>query len=230
MYVFFLACAFFTVMALQEHRAILVIAVSLAVYCLAQIGLSAGIISQVKGAFVQSTWQFLFIAGMVVGWEWKSHVLPFVRSRTWQLLAVTGLGTLLFFSLAHAPKIPYLRDVGLDLWPYFEKYRLDPAVIVYFVCLISVLGAAVAAAWKLRPARPVLRLFALYGRHSLGCFVILSLVQLGSWIVATPAEPEGGRHLAWFALALILFAIYAIVVERIRSPQPAMPLASPRPL
>jgi hypothetical protein len=230
MYVVYLACAFLAVMALQERKAHLVLTASLAVYVLAQIGLGIGMISQVEGAFVRSTWQLLFIVGMVVGWEWKGRVLPFVRSRKRQLLAIASLGTVVFFILAHSPKIPYLRDAGLDLWPYFEKYRLDPAVIVYFVCLTAVLGAVIVAAWELKPIRPPLRVLALYGRHSLGCFVILSLVQLASWIVTVPAEPEGGRHLAWFALALILFAVYGLSVERSRTPQPSATLASSRPL
>ncbi len=228
MYVVYLACAFFAVIALQQRKAYLVLTASLSVYLIAQLGLSLGMISQVGGAFVRSTWQFLFIVGLVVGWEWKCCVLPFARNRKRQLLTIAGLGTAIFFALAHLSKIPYLRNAGLDLWPYFEKYRLDPAVIVYFACLIAVLGAVIVMAWNLKPIRPPLRILALYGRHSLGCFVILSLVQLSLWIVTVPATPEGGRHIAWFILALILFAIYGDTVERIKTARPPVKFTLPK--
>lgn len=228
MYVVFLGFAFIAVSALQKRQAYLVVLISLAVYVVTQMGLSAGTISPVDSAFVQPAWQVLFFIGMVAGWTWKETLFPSLRKRRWQLFAVSALGTVIFFYLSHSADIPYLRDIPhlqdaeVDLVPYFDKYRLDPGVLVYFLCVVSFLGTLVGVAWNVKAARPVLRLVATYGRHSLACYVILSLVHLSVWVIAVPPDPHSARHVAWFALAVSLFTAYCLLAERPKTPRLAV--------
>lgn len=203
-------------------RAYLVVLASFMVYLGSQIGLSIGAIPQIEGAFVPSAWQFPFFMGLVAGWLWKDTVLPIVKTRRWQVFAAGFLGTLIFFSLAQSSDIPYLRNANLDLSPHFDKYRLDPGVLVYFLCLVTFLGALITMMWRVKLVQPVLRLAALYGRHSLACFLILSLVQLATWIVAAPPDPHGGRDIAWLAVALGLFTAYCVLAERGKTPPSAV--------
>jgi hypothetical protein len=92
--------------------------------------------------------------------------------------------------------------------------------------MLAFLATALQRVRHLLP-QPVLHLVAMFGRHSLACFVLLCLLQVVSWVVATPDTPEDARHIAWFGGAVVVFTLYCFAVERFtfRSSRVAHPAA-----
>ncbi len=236
MYVVFLFFAFFAVMALKRNLDVLVLAASAAVYAAVQ--LTADRLPPETGepSFWRSAWQFLFFAGLVAGWRWRERLQPALAARKTPILVASAVAVVAFLVLAHSSKIPPLKDLEIDLWPYFHKFTLSPPVVGYFAVLLAFLASLVEQARRVRPLLPVLNLVALFGRHSLACFVIMSLLQVVTWVIARPDEPEDARHLMWFGLAVALFTLYCFAVERratapaVRRPGLAPALPRPAPL
>ena len=220
MYVVFLAFAYVAVRLLQAGHTAVVIAASLGTYVAAHVSLSTDLFEPPSQTFVQPTWQILFFGGLIAGWHWKTTLSGLVRRHRTPLIATSAAIALLLFCLAHSDDIPYLEDVrGLslaeyDLAPYFEKYKLDPPILLYFVAVVTCLGAAIGVAWRFSIVRTPLRLVALYGRHSLACYVLLSMVHLTAWLTMNPPDPHSARHVGWFSLAVVLFTLYGALAER----------------
>lgn len=237
MYVAFLLAAFPAVLALKRNLDVLVIGVSAAIYVAAQVDALNHTASStsplVEGRFVVMAWQFLFFAGLCVGWRWKEIFQPLAQRWQWPLfwLSLPGVGALLL--LAHGHKLPVLRAIhpGDVFSGYFAKYTLSPFVLLYFGLLLGVLPTAIAMLRRAPYVAPVLDVVALFGRHSLGCYVILCGVQIVSWIVVAPATPHAAKHFGWLFLALVLFAVFCWAAERRRhGPDKTPPLGAEAPL
>jgi hypothetical protein len=213
MYVAFLFCAFFAVAALKRNLDVVVLGASFAVYLVVQFTADRGAPEPGERSFWRTAWQFLFFAGLVAGWRWREGILPAVRTRQTPILVASALAMFALLVLAHSSKVPYLADLELDLWPYFHKFTLSPGVVIYFAIMLAFLATALQRVRHLLP-QPVLHLVAMFGRHSLACFVLLCLLQVVSWVVATPDTPEDARHIAWFGGAVVVFTLYCFAVER----------------
>lgn len=216
MYVVYLLLAYVAVAALKRNRDLLVVGGSIAVYLVSQMGLVPQLEAEgQQGAFVRTAWQFLFFMGLVAGWRWKDTLLPALRPWQSWITSAAIVAVAVFLVLARGDDLPLLRDAHPgDLTPYFDKYRLSPLVIVYFAAVIAFLPAVVDMAARLPYADRVLRLVALIGRHSLANYVLLCVVQAVAWLALVPREPHGGDHLAWMALAVLLFLAYGFAAER----------------
>ena len=127
MYVVFLFFAFFAVMALKRNLDVLVLAASAAVYAAVQ--LTADRLPPETGepSFWRSAWQFLFFAGLVAGWRWRERLQPALAARKTPILVASAVAVVAFLVLAHSSKIPPLKDLEIDLWPYFPQVHPEPA-------------------------------------------------------------------------------------------------------
>lgn len=229
MYVVYLLFAYLAVGALQRGLDAAVLGVSVAVYVYSQIFLVPQLLANgEQGAFTRTAWQLLFFTGLVAGWRWKDLLLPALRPwRTWITAAAAAAVIVLLF-LARGEAVPILGQIHPgDQSVYFDKYNLTPPVILYFAAVIALLPAVIGLALRAPYADRVLRLFALIGRHSLANYVILCVVQAVAWLALVPREAHGGDHLAWMALAVVLFLVYGFAVERSRDKRRAAFPASP---
>jgi len=235
MYVYFLAFAWLAVSLLKRNLDLVVLVASSVLYLLVQVntldpGLGWGAEPYLLGKFSVPAWQFLFFTGLVFGWRWKESVEPLATRWQHGIAGVSALGVLGFLWLAHGYKIAALERVHPgDLTPWFDKFNLSPPVVIYFICLLGVLPALIAAARRLHPMDRVLRVVALIGRHSLACYVILCLTQGAMWLAAdpAPADEHGAKHWAWFAVVSLLFVLYSYGMEARVQRRPA-PAAAPR--
>jgi hypothetical protein len=213
MYVLFLAFAYVAVGALKRERDVLVLFASIAVYVASQL-LAAWSPPQLgEQQFWRAAWQILFFMGLVAGWHWQDHLRPWASARRGWIFALSAMGTVAFLILAHAAKIPGLDDFALDLSPYFVKFTLSPPIIVYFLFVVTFLASLIEWVRHWRVATPAIQIAALFGRHSLGCFIILSLLQLIAWITVTPNSPHDAKHTALFLASLGLFTLYCLAAE-----------------
>jgi hypothetical protein len=219
MYVVFLLAAYLAVWALKRNRDAAVIAVSLALYALVQLGVLAQAPAG-SDRFTLTAWQLLFFLGLVAGWRWKDTLLPAVRPWRRHITALAGLAVAGFLFLAQGDDVPVLRRLHPgDLSVYFDKFNLSPPVILYFLAIVAFLPALVDLGRRIPYGECALRLVALIGRHSLASYVILCSVQAAAWLAFVPREPHGGDHIGWFVLAVLLFLAYGFAVESRRSPR-----------
>lgn len=217
MYVVFLLFAYLAVLALKRNYDIVVIAASLALYALVQLGILP---REPPGSdnFSLAAWQILFFLGLVAGWRWKYVLLPAVRQRRAQVTAIAGVALAGFLFLAQGDDVPFFRAFHPgDVSGNFDKYNLSAPVVLYFLSLIAFLPALVGLAMRIPYADRLLRLVALIGRHSLANYVILCAVQAAAWLVLVPRDEHGGDHIGWFVLAVVLFLAYGAAVEWARS-------------
>ena len=214
MYVLFLLVSYFAIAALRRKLDVVVLSISFVVYVAAQLAEQNSPPSE-DPSFIYTAWQFLFFVGLVAGWRWRDTIEPAVSARQTSIFVGSAVGVAVFLALAHASKIPYMKELELDLWPYFLKFTLSPAVIVYFIFVLAFLACVVDRLRHVTPLRPVLNMAAMFGRHSLACFLLLSLLQVIVWVITTPAQPDGGRHIAWFGGAVVLFTLYCFAAERV---------------
>jgi hypothetical protein len=227
MYVAFLVFAFFAVGALKRSLTVIVLLASLAIYGLSQV--MAVLWPPAIGAqqFSWPAWQLLFFMGLLAGWHWQDRLRPLARkARPW-IFPTSILGVVVLVPLAHPKKIAFL-GLDWDLSGFFLKFTLNPPVVLYFLLVLAFLANLVELVRRWTLAAPALRAVALLGRHSLGCFVILSLLQLATWIALTPHSPQDARHIAWFPVALALFFAYGLMSEMSagRRPAPARRLSA----
>lgn len=231
MYVVYLLFAYVAVAALKRNLDLVVIGGSIAVYALSQHFLVPQVqASGEQGAFTRTAWQLLFFMGLVAGWRWKDVLLPAARAwLSWITAAAAAVLAVLLF-LARGDDLPALSNLHPgDLTAHFDKYNLSPPVILYFIALIAVLPALVEQAQRIPFADRALRPVALIGRHSLANYVLLCVVQGAAWLVLVPREPHGGDHLAWMAIAVLLFLAYGFAVERGRDKRKTAFAGSPAP-
>jgi hypothetical protein len=223
MYVVFLLFAFAAVLALRRNLDWLVLGLSAALYVFTQWRLAGLPSDPALAAFSLPAWQLLFFVSLVVGWRWKDIILPAVRPWTAWIWTVSGLVLFGFLWLAHGYKVEAL-SLGIhpgDLTAWFDKYLLNPPVVVYFVALIAFLPAVVALIRRLPLGGRALAVVAMFGRHSLAGYVTLCLVQAATWIVAVPDSPHGGKSALWFVAFVALFAAYCVGSERARAAEKA---------
>ena len=222
MYVWFMLFAFAAVALLRRDLDWVVLAASTTLYLLTQLNDANpawgwGALPYGQGMFAVTAWQFIFFVGLVVGWRWKELLLPLAqrwRRGLWLTAAIAVAG---FLWLAHGYKLAVLAPFHPgDASTYFDKTNLSPALLAYFVCVLGLLTALVTVLRRFRIFDPVLNLVALIGRHSLACYVITCIVQGLSWVVAVASDPHQGKHTLWFALAVALFVLYGLSVERHR--------------
>jgi hypothetical protein len=220
MYVFFLLAAFPAIGALTRNLDHVVIGLSATLYAIVQIdafGRTPKTLTTLEeGRFALVAWQFLFFMGLCVGWRWKETFQPLAQRWRRELFWVSTFGIAALLLLAHGYKLPVLRDIhpGDVFTDYFEKYTLSPFVLLYFGLILAFLPNVITVLRKARYPAMALDVVAMFGRHSLGCFVILACLQASTWIILRPDTPHGAKHFAWFPLAILLFALFCIAVER----------------
>lgn len=220
-YVVFLLFAFITVGALKRNRSGLVIIASIIVYFGSQVPELWMPTPDETEVFSLQAWQILFFPALVAGWHWQDKLRPLVAAYYHWIAAICTIGTLGFLVFARADEVSYVIPIEWDPSPYFTKYSLSLPVVVYFVFVLGFLAAAIESVRRWSFLTPFLQAVALLGRHSLACFIILSLVHLLAWIVMEPGVPQDGRHIGWLALCLVAFTIYCLTAERKTGRRPA---------
>ena len=126
----------------------------------------------VPGAVNWATWQLLFIGALLVGWKWRSAPIRWaLRSR---LAWCCALGL-----VATAAGFGWLSRLGLaDPWKavvgrVFTEGTLAPATIL-LAFAAALVGYPICRA-LVRIAAPLASPIARIGRHSLDCYLILSV-------------------------------------------------------
>jgi hypothetical protein len=129
----------------------------------------------IAGAVNWATWQPLFMVGLLAGWFWRAPAMRFaLTSRSLLVVSAafvfaTGtLGWLITRGSAAAWKSSVAQA--------FTEGKLAPGTIV--MALAAVLVGYRACRFLARITYPVLSPIARIGRHSLDCYVILSVAVL----------------------------------------------------
>ncbi len=178
LYVVLLLLAMAAVAALSHRLTPLVIAGSLALYGAgywwplvftfpAQPG--------VPGAVNWATWQLLFVGALLVGWHWRSAPVR------WALRSRLAWGCALGL-VATAAGIGWLTRLGgADPWKavvarVFTEGTLAPATIL-LAFAAAMVGYPICRA-LVRIAAPLASPIARIGRHSLDCYLILSMAVI----------------------------------------------------
>jgi len=178
LYVVLLLLSIGAVAALARHQVQVVVGCSFVLYVAGYLWpavFTFPLYPGVAGAVNWATWQPLFMSGLLAGWYW--HALP-VRAALGSravlvscIAFVLATGTLGWL-LTHGSLAPWKSWVAQA----FTEGKLAPGTIV--MALAAVLVGYRACLVLVRVAYPILSPIARIGRHSLDCYVILSVAVL----------------------------------------------------
>ena len=171
------------------------------------------------GAFDLLAWQFLFVAGVFLGFHWAKSPKPLFSFRPAMLVFCLLVAAPLWFLIKyqHPP-----AGLSMDLiWSWADKTRLAPLRLVNFI----VLAYLIAAVAVHRPRFAIFRPLAFLGRHSLIVFTaqatLCLFVLTQPWLFATFVS----RTATAVAMVALLFPVAWLneVATRRRLPHPAAP-------
>lgn len=238
MYVLFmLASPLALAIGLRPGGWLVVMAVSLVLWLLAQFGLSQASYNTIvratglkvplheTGSFELVAWQFLWILGLWIGS--RREAMPDRHGFSRWAVAIALAYAAVCLVWRHAVGQTPFSDHELNL--LFDKWRLGPLRLLDFFALLVLVGRfgpAVAARWRF----PVLETL---GRASLPVFcahlviVLLVLAWIGDQFGLTPLWEDT----AVLALALIALYVVALVSNRLDGEsKPPLPTPQPAPL
>jgi hypothetical protein len=235
MYVLFmLASPLALAIGLKERGWLLVIAVSMVLWLLAQFGLSQASYNTIvratglrvplheTGAFELVAWQLLWIFGLFLGS--RREAIPDRHGFSGWVVALALAYAASCLVLRHALGQTPFQDHELNM--LFDKWRLGPLRLINFFALLVIVarfGPAVAARWRF----PMLETL---GRASLPVFcahlviVLLVLSWIGDNFGLTPLWEDT----LVLALALIGIYVVALVSNRLDG-ESKPPLPTPAP-
>lgn len=178
LYVVLLLLAMAAVTALSHRLTPLVLAGSLALYGAGYwwpLAFTFPAQPGVPGAVNWATWQLLFVGALLVGWHWRSGPVR------WALRSRLAWGCALGL-VATAAGIGWLTRLGgADPWKavvagVFTEGTLAPATIL-LAFAAAIVGYPICRA-LVRIAAPLASPIARIGRHSLDCYLILSMAVI----------------------------------------------------
>jgi hypothetical protein len=204
----------------RRGRTVLMLLGSIALYVVAEVGLLDRA-PDVGNAVRWPSWQLLFIGGMAIGWHWE-EVTSFLARRRVPVVLASGVVAIAVLLAAHGAFPPLART--------FDKNGMSPTTVVAGAAVLVVGLLLVGTLLEARVA-PVLAPLASLGRHSLGCFITLTVIQVLALTVGHPRTLMLSMHLGVaFAGLAVCFAV-AWIADRARADRPAMStplvLASP---
>ena len=144
----------------------------------------------VPGAVNWATWQLLFVGALLVGWNWRSAPIRWAVSSRLAWSCAVGF-------VAVAAGLGWLTRTGTtSTWKavvtqvFTEGTLSPPTILMAFAA--ALVGYPICRA-LVRRARPVASPIARIGRHSLDCYIILSMavIALPSLFRYDPAGPVG---------------------------------------
>jgi hypothetical protein len=178
LYVVLLLLSIVVVSALAHRRVKAVVGGSFALYIagyLWPVFFTFPLYPGIAGAVNWATWQPLFMAGLLAGWCWQA---PAVRAAFSSRAVLVSCGVLVLATAAlgwvitRGAAAPWKSSLARA----FTEGTLAPGTIV--MALAAVLVGYRACRFLVRVAYPVLSPVARIGRHSLDCYLILSVVVL----------------------------------------------------
>jgi hypothetical protein len=203
MYCIFVLLLPWVIGGLQSGRRWLVLAISVAVWAVAQVAPAfdpAYLYPVITGSFNPFAWQLLFVGGVVIGNARLGGKEMVARPNPWVMAgaaAVVAYGLGLHYYDA-MPRIWPDRIFGILLnKPALGLFRMgDFACVSYFV---GILAARFPSAFNVRP-------LALLGRHSLVVVAVQSVVIITLLQFPTLYETPFDQVLLTFATIALLFA------------------------
>lgn len=178
LYVLMLLIGAAAVAALANRRVGVVVAGSLGLYVAGYLWpdvFTFPLYPGIAGVVNWATWQPLFMAGLLAGWYWHAPVIrATLTSRAMFMACLTFVLTTgtLGWMLTHGSGATWKSPVALA----FSEGKLGPATIV--MALAAVLVGYRVCNLLVRVAEPLVSPISRMGRHSLDCYLILSVVVL----------------------------------------------------
>jgi hypothetical protein len=212
MYVILLALTPIAMEFLRRRKAVWLMLISFTLYCLAQKypewGRLAAPISG-KRVFNLEAWQFVYIAGMAVGF-YRDYITNefWPRHRSWFMPLCMAIFAVIFvFAQLQRPTFAWLGCAVPAAAPYFwGKLTAAPGQTVYFFVTLVVSYFFVNRMLESGNTciRTALLQLAGIGRFSLYCFLVHVAIALGASAVDIQLWP------LWTQETLTLLAVYAI--------------------
>ncbi|MET0965252.1 MAG: OpgC domain-containing protein [Nakamurella sp.] len=227
LYVVLLLLSIVAVSALAHHQPQAVVAGSFALYIAGYLFpavFTFPLYPGIAGAVNWATWQPLFMAGLLAGWYWQA---PAIRAALASRALLVNCGVLMLATAAlgwvitRGAAAPWKSALAQA----FTEGKLAPGTIV--MGLAAVLVGYRACRVFVRAAYPVLSPVARIGRHSLDCYLILSVAVLVLPILYTyPADGIVAVGVS-FQILLLMFG-WSLLRDWLAQRSNALPSSSTR--
>lgn len=223
LYLIFMVLAVLATTALQRGHWQIVLALSIAAYCISQVTQGWAVLPRqegVPGDFNWMAWQVLFFAALTVGWHWASlrerlHTRAVITAASVVALAAGVAAAALRAVATSSTNAAALTEIALD--------KGSLGLVRLILALAALLLLYRASTWLVGRSN-VLSPLARLGRHSLDSFVILSLAVA---IVPTVLGNGAGTMLAQTAALAVALLCWAWAVLRSRVAKPPHLVAAP---